>query len=372
MARHPFSSQGRQIGRIPNRIYIILAVLIVATVIAFVYSRGPSEPENDETQADNTIPTIDIPEEKSDDIMLPVQMNPEESEPGQTEVAQASENELTTAADIKPDTLTAIENVPQAMLETNTQASDLIAEATALLSGNSNKIIEARDKLNEALRMSITTRQREHVKDQLSKLSDKWLFNRTIIPGDQLCEDYQVKPGDRLADIGKRFKVPYEIIMEINNISNPRLLQAGQIIKVVNGPFHAKVYRSTFTMDVYLQNTYVKSFKVGLGREGRETPTGIWRVKPNGKYHQTSWRDPDTGHVYQPEDEDYPLGSRWIGLEGLTDEAEDREGFGIHGTKDPKEIGTAISRGCIRMYNGEVIKVYNMLAAGLSTVEVID
>ena len=33
----------------------------------------------------------------------------------------------------------------------------------------------------------------------------------------------------------------------------PESLQAGQRIKVVNGPFHAKVYRSTFKMDVYCQ-----------------------------------------------------------------------------------------------------------------------
>ena len=57
------------------------------------------------------------------------------------------------------------------------------------------KNIEARDKFNEALRMPITTQQRTFVKDQLSKLSDQWLFSRTIIPGDNLCENYQVKPG---------------------------------------------------------------------------------------------------------------------------------------------------------------------------------
>ena len=144
------------------------------------------------------------------------------------------------------------------------------------------------------------------------------------------------------------------------------------MIKVFNGPFHAIVYRSTFTMDLYLQNTYIRSFTVGLGRPGRETPTGIWRVRQGGKAHATTWRDPDTGKVYQPEDPDYPLGSRWIALEGLSGAAKGRTGFGIHGTKDPEQIGKAESRGCIRLHNGDVILIYNLLVPVFSTVEVVD
>ena len=372
MARHPFSSQGRQIGRIPNRIYIILAVLIVATVIAFIYSRGPSGSNNNENQIEEAAPSTDSGASEADDTILPVQITQEEPKPTQTEIVQLQVVEPIPETAKPDEAQPATETFPETTSGSNSQASDLIAKATALLKETPSKIIEARDKFNEALRMSITARQRAFVKEQLSELSEQWLFNRTIIPGDPLCENYQVRPGDRLVEIGNKFKVPYEMIMEINHISDARLLQAGQMIKVINGPFHAKVHRSTFTMDIYLQNTYVKSYKVGLGREGRETPTGLWRVKPDGKAYATSWRDPDTGRVYQPEDEDYPLGSRWIGLQGLTNQAEGREGFGIHGTKVPEEIGTANSRGCIRMYNGDVIKVYNMLFAGLSTVEVID
>ena len=66
------------------------------------------------------------------------------------------------------------------------------------------------------------------------------------------------------------------------------------------------------------------------------------------------------------------MGSRWIGLNGLKGDAKDRTGFGIHGTKDPESIGTRSSMGCIRLYNGDVIEVYNLLAAGISDVRVVD
>jgi len=213
--------------------------------------------------------------------------------------------------------------------------------------------------------------QRAFVKKQLSKLADRWLFSRTIYRGDGLCENLQVKPGELLSTIGKQHKVPYEILMQINKIRSDRALQAGETIKVIHGPFHARIYRSTFTMDLYLQNIFVKSFPVGLGQPGMETPTGLWRVKPGGKLIKPTWTN-HTGKTFKPEDPDYPLGSRWIGLEGIRGNAKDRTGFAIHGTKDPNRINTAGSRGCIRLHNGDAILIYNLLMPSYSLVEIVE
>jgi LysM repeat protein len=237
---------------------------------------------------------------------------------------------------------------------------------------NPPRIIEARDMLNEALPLPVSKQQREFVKGELSELSGRWLFSRTIFPQDKLCGSYKVEPGDLLSTIGRRFKVPYEILMEINGIGDAGSLQAGEVIKVISGPFHVRVYRSTFSADLFLQNTYVRSFKVGLGMPGRETPTGLWVVKAGGKLIRPTWTDPDTGKTYEPEDPNYPLGSRWIGLEGLKGDAVGRTGIAFHGTKDPNLIGQAGSRGCIRLYNGDVILLYNLLIPEYSQVEIVE
>jgi LysM repeat protein len=197
------------------------------------------------------------------------------------------------------------------------------------------------------------------------------LFSRTVFPEDELCSYYRVQPGDLLSTIGRRFKVPYEILMEINDIRRPEALQAGETIKVINGPFHARVYRSTFTMDLFLQDTYVRSFPVGLGKPGMETPTGLWAVKSGGKLIAPTWVDPVSGKKYEPVDPDYPLGSRWIGLEGLKGNAVGRTGFAIHGTKEPDQIGTAGSRGCIRMRNEDAVLLYSLQVPLYSRVEVV-
>jgi len=356
MARHPFGPRAGR--RTRNRTYVVLALLIVAVLIAFKY--GPFGKSEGETTEIDTTPDVSI----DADVPKVIEQEPQPTVVLQTKPKPKPEPE--------PVILPEPDLPPEPTVEPNPEAGELIAKATALISERPSRIIEARENLNKALRMPMSAQQRSGVKDQLSKLADKWLFNRTVLPGDPLCESYQVKSGDRLSIIGERYKVPYEILLEINKIKQAQDLQAGETIKVINGPFHATVYRSTFMMDVYLQNTYVRSFRVGLGKSGMETPTGLWRVKPGGKLVKPPWTNPIDGRTYHPEDPDYPLGSRWIGLEGLKGAAKDRTGFAIHGTKEPEQIGSAGSQGCIRMHNGDAILVYNLLFPTFSQVEVTD
>ncbi|MBB4197314.1 L,D-transpeptidase [Rhodoblastus sphagnicola] len=59
-----------------------------------------------------------------------------------------------------------------------------------------------------------------------------------------------------------------------------------------------------------------------------------------------------------------PLGARALYLfQGKTDTL-----FRIHGTNEPKSIGTASSSGCIRMHNADVIDLYGRVSAGTKVV----
>jgi LysM repeat protein len=256
--------------------------------------------------------------------------------------------------------------------QANPAVDAVLTEATALVQSQPGRIIEVRDKLNAALKMPMSDQQRRAIKDEMGKLSADWLFGPAHFPGDTLCDTYTVKKGDLLDVIGRRHKVPFEFLMQINGISRPESLQAGRAIKVANGPFNAKVYRSAFTLDLYLQDVFVRSFRVGLGAPGSETPTGLWRVKDGGKLVQPPWYDKRANRTYRATDPDYPLGSRWIALDGLEGNAKGQTGYAIHGTKDPNQIGTAASQGCIRMYNGEAVLMYNLLVPIYSEVDVLD
>ena len=254
--------------------------------------------------------------------------------------------------------------------ESSPQAKDDVEAALKLR--DAGKIIEARELLNDTLNEKLSPNLRSAVKFQLSKLAEKWLFSGEVFAGDKLTGRYQVQRGDHLEGIAKQYKVPYELLMQINGIDRPELLRAGQHIKVIEGPFNVVVYKSNFTMDLYLQNKYIKTYRVGLGKAEYETPSGRWQVESGGKLIKPTWTDPDTGKTYVGNDPDYPLGSRWIAIEGIDDATRPRTGFAIHGTKDPESIGTRSSRGCIRLYNGDVVEVYNLLYGGISEVQIKD
>jgi hypothetical protein len=260
---------------------------------------------------------------------------------------------------------------PQPTVAPNPAADTVITQGREL-SSQAGQVIAARDKLNGVLSMSAAPAQLQTTKEQLSQLADKWLFCSTVQSGDTLCETYLVRSGDSLEAIGRRFKVPYETLMHINRIQDARGLQAGQRLKVIRGPFHVKVHRSTFMLDLYLQDMFVRSFRVALGASGSETPTGLWRVQEGGKLVQPPWFDKRTNRNYLPTDADYPLGPRWIALDGVSGDAKGRTGFAIHGTKDPEKIGTAVSQGCIRMLNEDVTLLYDLMWPLASKVEIVD
>lgn len=374
MARRSHRLRGRRRPQQRWR-YIIPVLLIVGLVLAVKY--GPFGKDTNTVDSNDVTPESKIPEVKEKETEVAKEPEPEPlperlPEPIPEPIPQRipePEPKLP-VVETKPDVP---DIAPLQDFAPNSEAASLIAEAAALLREKPERIIEARTKLTEAFRMPLNKKQRAYVKEQLTDLADKWLFGKTIYPDDKLCGSYKVKSGDLLSTIAKQYKVPWEILLGINKISRPEVLRAGDTIKVVNGPFHVRVDRSAFLMDLYLQDkTFVRSFRVGLGKSGHETPTGLWRVKSNGKLIKPPWPDPDSRKIYYAEDPDYPLGSRWIGLDGLEGNAKGRTGFGIHGTKDPEQIGKADSRGCIRMYNGDVIRMYELLEPSISTVRVVE
>jgi lipoprotein-anchoring transpeptidase ErfK/SrfK len=348
-------------------------VLIVGVVIAVKY--GFFGKDSNPADVNGATPESKMPEVKEKEPEVAKEPEPElppEPLPQPIPDPIPEPEKKLPVVETKPDTP---DIAPLQDFAPNSEAAVLITEAAALLREKPERIIEARTKLTEAFRMPLNKKQRTDVKEQLTDLADKWLFEKTIYPDDKLCGTYKVKSGDLLSTIAKKYKVPWKILLGINKIRRPENLRAGDTIKVVNGPFHVRVDRSAFIMDLYLQDkTFVRSFRIGLGKPGRETPTGLWRVKSAGKGKLISppWPDRELGKIFYPEDPEYPLGSRWIGLDGLEGNAKDVTGIGIHGTKDPELIGKADSRGCIRMYNGEVKLVYDLLEEGISTVRVVE
>lgn len=242
-----------------------------------------------------------------------------------------------------------------------------IAAARALI--DRGELIEARQRLNRLLKTGdLGSVAAQEVRGLLTKLANETIFSDKRFSGDPLIETYTVKRGDAYAKIAKNYAVPYPIIMEING--GDEMIRIGEVLKIPRGPFNAVVDLSDFRMDVYLQDTFVRSYRVGLGKDPG-TPTGEWKVTqrlPNPTYYPPP--SAPNKQVLPGGHPDNPLGRRWIGLKGVSGEAGERgdDHYGIHGTIEPESIGQAVSLGCIRMHNEDVRFVYNVLQSGKSKV----
>ncbi len=219
------------------------------------------------------------------------------------------------------------------------------------------------------------------VRGKLEALADEMIFSRQIFDGDPYTLQYAFEPGEVLVKVERKLAlhVPTQILLKINGIARAETIRAGQMLKVIRGPFHAIVDKGDFTMDIFLHRegcepAYVKRLRVGLGMNG-STPVGMWRLRLGSKRDRAPWFPPPSAEgerSIQWGQPGYPLGKMgyWIGIEGIDENTMRYEGYGIHGTNDPASIGQAASLGCIRLADSDIELVFSLLYEKWSTVSI--
>jgi lipoprotein-anchoring transpeptidase ErfK/SrfK len=121
------------------------------------------------------------------------------------------------------------------------------------------------------------------------------------------------------------------------------------------------VNRSAFRLTLYKDLKLAKTYRIGVGQAGYETPTGLYHVQnkavnPAWTMPNSDWVAPaDRGKVIPGGVSENPLKARWLGI---------YDGAGIHGTDATGSIGTAASHGCIRMLIPDVIELYDQVPVG--------
>lgn len=122
------------------------------------------------------------------------------------------------------------------------------------------------------------------------------------------------------------------------------------------------VDKSKNQLTYYYHNVKLKTFTVATGRTLEDTPIGVFPVVMLVKNPWFLKKNIPGG---APEN---PLGVRWIGLEVP---GTDGSIYGIHGTNEPKSIGTYASSGCVRMRNEDVTWLYEHVHVG-TLVEIVN
>ena len=109
-------------------------------------------------------------------------------------------------------------------------------------------------------------------------------------------------------------------------------------------------------------------YPVGVGRAGM-TWSGTASI--DGKYIKPAWSPPDMIKRENPRIPNIipsgnpanPMGAAAMTLSGGGQ-------YAIHGTNNPGSIGRFVSHGCIRMYNSDIMDLYDRVSWG-TTVEVL-
>lgn len=101
-----------------------------------------------------------------------------------------------------------------------------------------------------------------------------------------------------------------------------------------------RVESSRPVLRLYRDGRIYRVYPIALGKPETQSPIGSWRI------------------VDKQQDWGGGFGTRWLGLNVPWGT------YGIHGTNRPWSIGQYASNGCLRMHNGDVEQLYDLVPIG--------
>lgn len=189
------------------------------------------------------------------------------------------------------------------------------------------------------------------VQKKLWDLNIKILFSPLMTEGDII---YEVKTGDSLDAISKKFNTTVELIMKSNNLKSA-FIRPGKRLKISTDKYSVLIDNSQKTLILKANERIIKTYTVSTGKDN-VTPRGNFTIV--NKLVDPVWYK--AGAIVLPDSPENILGSRWMGISV--------EGYGIHGTTDPETLGSGITQGCVRMANADVEELYAILPRGTEVI----
>jgi L,D-transpeptidase ErfK/SrfK len=182
-------------------------------------------------------------------------------------------------------------------------------------------------------------------------------------------ENATVEKDERMMDISQKYEVGYAQLMAANPGVDPWLPRTGTKLTLPNWHLlpeaaHEGLVLNTAELRLYYfpaDGSEPKTFPIGIGREGLNTPKGATTVTRKAK--NPTWRPTPRMRLEDPElpaevktGPDNPLGGYALYLGWPS--------YLIHGTNKPKAIGRRASSGCIRMYDDHIEWIFKNVPVG--------
>ncbi|MBM4202107.1 MAG: LysM peptidoglycan-binding domain-containing protein, partial [Gammaproteobacteria bacterium] len=182
-----------------------------------------------------------------------------------------------------------------------------------------------------------------------------------------------IGPGETLSDVARHFGLGYEEIAQANPDIDPWVPAANAEVLIPQLFVLPRAARRGIVINLAAMRlfrfksgengTQVTTYPVGIGREGKSTPTGTmaiarktkgpaWYPTKNILADHAKRGDPLPAMV--PPGPDNPLGAYAMYLT--------RPSYLIHGTNKPFSVGLRASNGCIRMYPENIEPLFGAAA----------
>ncbi len=162
-----------------------------------------------------------------------------------------------------------------------------------------------------------------------------------------------VADGDTLESLAVEWNVPAQLIYNINSnkIGDPALLVPGTELKVVTGPFDARISVERQEMTLFLGDLYAGRFPIELGQD-HEYELGSFMIE--GKSDTGRQYQDRSGQLIAAGDASNPYGKFWLGFSNSD--------LCIH--ESPAADNASDRRGCIRLSSRDAADVYGILSDG--------
>lgn len=188
---------------------------------------------------------------------------------------------------------------------------------------------------------------------------------------------YRISSSETLTELARSAQVGYAELCAANPQIDPWLPSDGATVILPGFRIVPDAVAPGITINLPEYRLYfvgkeagemrLRSYAVGIGAEGDETPLGQFKVRE--KLVKPTWQVPLKVRKARrlpkrvPPGPDNPLGEFWLGVT--------RNGVGIHGTNEPFGVGRRSSRGCIRLYPEDIGDLFARVPIG-TPVTIID
>ncbi|MBU1090692.1 MAG: L,D-transpeptidase family protein, partial [Candidatus Omnitrophica bacterium] len=167
---------------------------------------------------------------------------------------------------------------------------------------------------------------------------------------------YLIEKDTSLEELSKKFNMTEEFLKELNNIDIDQI-KAGRVIKVIHLKYEIVINRKERKLFLTTEEgELIKECKVGVGRPGRRTPLGRFKVLKRF-WRKPYWKNPDTKRIYLYGHKKYPYGKLGIYIQIS-------RALGMHSTSWLVTVGQARSKGCIRLSDEDAIDLYKFVTVG--------